>query len=225
MLDSTRDVAPVGRGDLVIFDLDGTLTDSAEGIVASFRHALHAVGAAVPDGDLVSRIVGPPMHITLQEMGLGDSAEAAIAAYRADYTSRGWSMNRPFDGIPALLADLQAAGVRLAVATSKAEPTAQRILAHFGLDASFEVVAGASPDGTRSAKSDVVAHALRQLAPLPDRVVMIGDRSHDVEGAAAHGIGTIVVGWGYGHRDFADGASGALAHVANVDDLREVLGV
>ncbi|PRC62337.1 hypothetical protein C6A85_03635, partial [Mycobacterium sp. ITM-2017-0098] len=72
-MDSTRDVAPVGRGDLVIFDLDGTLTDSAEGIVASFRHALHAVGAAVPDGDLVSRIVGPPMHLTLQEMGLGDS--------------------------------------------------------------------------------------------------------------------------------------------------------
>lgn len=225
MLDSTRGVAQVGRGDLVIFDLDGTLTDSAEGIVASFRHALQSVGAAVPDGDLVSRIVGPPMHITLQEMGLGDSAEAAITAYRADYTSRGWSMNRPFDGIPALLADLRTAGVRLAVATSKAEPTAQRILAHFGLDASFEVVAGASPDGTRSAKSDVVAHALRQLAPLPDRVVMIGDRSHDVEGAAAHGIGTIVVGWGYGHRDFADGDSGALAHVASVDDLREVLGV
>ncbi|PRC54230.1 hypothetical protein C6A85_49810, partial [Mycobacterium sp. ITM-2017-0098] len=85
---------------------------------------------------------------------------------------------------------------------------------------SFEVVAGASPDGTRSAKSDVVAHALQQLAPLPDRVVMIGDRSNDVEGAAAHGIGTIVVGWGYGHRDFADGDSGALAHVASVDGLR-----
>ncbi len=225
MLDSTRDVAPVGRGDLVIFDLDGTLTDSAEGIVASFRHALQAVGATVPDGDLVSRIVGPPMHVTLQEMGLGDCADAAIAAYRADYTSRGWSMNRPFAGIPALLADLQVAGVRLAVATSKAEPTAQRILAHFGLDSSFEVVAGASPDGARSAKSDVVAHALRQLAPVPDRVVMIGDRSHDVEGAAAHGIGTIVVGWGYGQRDFTDGDSGALTHVASVDDLREVLGV
>lgn len=225
MLDSTRDVDPVGRGDLVIFDLDGTLTDSAEGIVASFRHALQAVGAAIPDGDLVSQIVGPPMHITLQEMGLGDSAAAAIAAYRADYTSRGWSMNRPFAGIPALLADLQAAGVRLAVATSKAEPTAKRILAHFDLAASFEVVAGASPDGTRSTKSDVVAHALHQLAPLPDRVVMIGDRSHDVEGAAAHGIGTIIVGWGYGHRDFPDGDSGALAHVTSVEDLREVLGV
>ncbi|MFB1297135.1 HAD-IA family hydrolase [Mycobacterium sp. pW049] len=225
MLDSPRSATPVGRGDLVLFDLDGTLTDSAEGIVASFRHALHSVGAAVPDGDLVSRIVGPPMHITLQQMGLGDSAPAAIAAYRADYTARGWSMNRPFDGVTGLLTDLRAAGVRLAVATSKAEPTAERILAHFELDSYFEVIAGASPDGVRSTKADVVAHALRQLAPLPDRVVMIGDRSHDVEGAAEHGIGTIVVGWGYGHRDFADGGSGALAHVASVDDLREVLGV
>ena len=131
MLDSPRSATPVGRGDLVIFDLDGTLTDSAEGIVASFRHALHSVGATVPDGDLVSRIVGPPMHVTLQQMGLGEFADAAIAAYRADYMSRGWSMNRPFDGVAGLLTDLQAVGVRLAVATSKAEPTAARILAHF----------------------------------------------------------------------------------------------
>lgn len=225
MLDSTRNAAPVGRGDLVIFDLDGTLTDSAEGIVASFRHALHAVGATVPDGDLVSRIVGPPMHVTLQQMGLGKSTDTAIAAYRADYTARGWSMNKPFDGVVGLLTDLRAAGVRLAVATSKAEPTAARILAHFELDSYFEVIAGASPDGVRSTKADVVAHALQQLAPLPERVVMIGDRSHDVEGAAVHGIGTIVVGWGYGHRDFADGEGGALAHVASIDDLREVLGV
>jgi phosphoglycolate phosphatase-like HAD superfamily hydrolase len=225
MLDSTRDVVPLRRGDLVIFDLDGTLTDSAEGIVASFRHALQTVGAPVPEGDLVSRIVGPPMHLTLHEMGLGDSADAAVAAYRADYTSRGWSMNQPFAGIPALLADLRAAGVRLAVATSKAERTAQRILAHFGLASSFEVIAGASADGIRSAKSDVVAHALHQLAPVPDRVVMVGDRSHDVEGAAAHGIGTIVVGWGYGRPDFVDGDGGALAHVASVDELRGVLGV
>ena len=74
------------RPQLVIFDLDGTLTDSAQGIVSSFRHALGEVGAVVPDGDLASRIVGPPMHHTLREMGLGEDADAAIAAYRADYT-------------------------------------------------------------------------------------------------------------------------------------------
>ena len=211
---------------LVIFDLDGTLTDSARGIVSSFRHALGEIGAAVPDGDLASRIVGPPMHHTLRAMGLGDNADAAIAAYRADYTTRGWAMNSLFDGIAELLADLDAAGVRLAVATSKAEPTAQRIIAHFGLDQHFEVVAGASVDGSRASKADVVAHALAQLGPLPDRVLMVGDRSHDVEGAAEHGIDTVVVGWGYGHADFDEpDAVAALAHMSTVDDLREVLGV
>ena len=211
---------------LVIFDLDGTLTDSARGIVSSFRHALGEIGAAIPDGDLASRIVGPPMHHTLHAMGLGDHADAAIAAYRADYTARGWAMNSLFDGIAELVADLDAAGVRLAVATSKAEPTAQRIVAHFGLDQHFEVVAGASVDGSRATKADVVAHALAQLGPLPDRVLMVGDRSHDVEGAAEHGIDTVVVGWGYGRADFDEpDAVAALAHVSTVEDLREVLGV
>jgi len=214
------------RPQLVIFDLDGTLTDSAQGIVASFRHALGAIGAVVPDGDLVGMIVGPPMHHTLQSMGLGEQADAAVAAYREDYRTRGWAMNRTFDGIPALLADLRSAGVRLAVATSKAEPTAHRILTHFGLDEHFEVIAGASVDGLRAAKADVIKHALAQLEPLPERVLMVGDRSHDVEGAAEHGIETVVVGWGYGQADFDDpDAIVAHTHVATVDELREVLGV
>ncbi|BBX25117.1 HAD-IA family hydrolase [Mycolicibacterium alvei] len=217
------------RPQLVLFDLDGTLTDSAAGIVSSFRHALTHVGAEVPDGDLAGRIIGPPMHETLQALSLGEAsfdADTAIAAYRADYTSRGWAMNRLFDGVEALLADLRSAGVRLAVATSKAEPTAQRILEHFGLDGYFEVIAGASPDGVRAAKADVVAYALAQLQPLPERVLMVGDRMHDVEGAAEHGIGTVVVGWGYGATDFAGPtAVAAHAHVDTVAALREVLGV
>ncbi|MCV7385276.1 HAD-IA family hydrolase [Mycolicibacter longobardus] len=208
--------------ELVIFDLDGTLTDSAAGIVASFRHALGQIGAPVPEGDLAAQLVGPPMHHTLAAMGLGDQAEQAMAAYRADYTSRGWAMNTLFDGVPALLSDLRAAGVRLAVATSKVEPTARRILAHFGLDEYFEVVAGASVDGTRAAKSDVVAHALTQLAPLPERVLMVGDRRHDVDGAAAHGIDTVLVGWGYGRDDAVDDAT---TRAGDIAELREVLGV
>jgi phosphoglycolate phosphatase len=214
------------RPQLVIFDLDGTLTDSAPGIVASFRHALAAVDAEVPDGDLADRLVGPPMHHTLATLGLGDRADEAVAAYRADYTRRGWSMNRLYDGVTDLLGDLRAAGVRLAIATSKAEPTARRILEHFGIAGEFDVIAGASPDGTRAAKADVLAHALEQLGPLPDRVVMVGDRAHDVDGAAAHGIATVVVGWGYGRSDFdAPLATPPVAHVATVAELREVLGV
>ena len=212
--------------DLVIFDLDGTLTDSADGIVSSFRHALGEIGASVPEGDLSRKLVGPPMHHTLSAMGLGDRADEAIAAYRADYTPRGWAMNSLFDGIPDLLADLRAAGVRLAVATSKAEPTARRIIEHFGLDQHFEVIAGASLDGVRASKADVVAHALAQLEPIPARVLMVGDRSHDVEGASAHGIDTVVVEWGYGAEDFeVPDAAAALTHVSTIADLREVLGV
>lgn len=210
----------IATAQLVIFDLDGTLTDSADGIVASFLHALGHIGAAVPEGDLTARIVGPPMDDTLRGL-LGESAEEAIAAFRAEYGARGWAMNTPFDGIEALLGDLRAAGVRLAVATSKLEPTARRILAHFGLDGHFEVVAGAAPDGSRKSKEEVLAHALEQLAPLPERVLMVGDRSHDVDGAAAHGIDTVVVGWGYGRAD----TFGEATHAATVDELRRVLGV
>jgi phosphoglycolate phosphatase len=210
------------RPQLVIFDLDGTLTDSAHGVVASFRHALAAVGAEVPDGDLAALVVGPPMHRTLSGLGLGDRVADAVAAYRADYTSRGWAMNTLFDGIPEVLADLRAADVRLAVATSKAEPTARRILEHFGIAEHFEVIAGATLDGSRAAKADVMAHALAQLEPLPERVIMVGDRAHDVDGAAEHGIATVVVGWGYGNADVTDAA---VARVATVAELREVLGV
>lgn len=229
-----RDSAPASPGgaQLVIFDLDGTLTDSAEGIVASFLHALDHIGAPVPPGDLVAQIVGPPMDDTFRSMELGDDAEEAITAFRAEYGARGWAMNTLFDGIEALLADLRAAGVRLAVATSKLEPTARRILAHFGLDRHFEVIAGASPDGSRKAKVEVLAHALSQLEPLPERVLMVGDRSHDVHGAAAHGIDTVVVGWGYGKADFPDLGAGSEAagpdgvtYAATIDELRRTLGV
>jgi phosphoglycolate phosphatase len=221
----TNTISLAGKApQLVIFDLDGTLTDSAEGIVASFLHALSHVGAPVPEGDLTAQIVGPPMDDTFRALGLGESTDAAIAAFRAEYGTRGWAMNTVFDGIVALLADLRAAGVRLAVATSKREPTARRILAHFGLDQHFEVIAGA--DDSRRTKEQVLAYALAQLQPLPERVLMVGDRSHDVDGAAAHGIDTVVVGWGYGQADFAGRISSTgVTHAPTIDELRRALGV
>ena len=135
-------------------------------------------------------------------------------------------MNTLFDGVGQLLADLRSAGVRMAVATPKQEPTARRILAHFELDQYFEVIAGATPDGSRSSKKQVLAHALEQLQPLPARVLMVGDRSHDVDGAAEYGIDTVVVGWGYGQADFADGfGATVVSHAATVTELRRALGV
>ena len=129
-----------------------------------------------PDGDLAGRIVGPPMHHTLRGMGLGEHADAAIAAYRADYTTRGWAMNSLFDGIAATAR--RPARRRCAAGGGHVEGRADRprIIEHFGLDGHFEVVAGASLDGVRATKADVVAHALAQLEPLPERVLMVGDR-------------------------------------------------
>lgn len=200
----------------MIFDLDGTLTDSAAGIVGSFRHALSHVGAPEPEGDMASRVVGPPMHVTLGSMGLGDRTDDAIEAYRADYGERGWAVNKMFDGIREALTRLQEAGVAMVVATSKAEPLAHRILDHFGLSGFFQVIAGASPDGSRSSKAEVIAHALSQLETVPaGDTVMVGDRLHDVEGAAAHGIYTLVAEWGYGTSDFQDDSHEASRWIMN----------
>lgn len=211
---------------LVIFDLDGTLTDSAEGVVASFCHALAAVGAEVPTGDLAARVVGPPIQDTLATLGLDERAAEALTAYRADYVSRGWAMNSLYDGIAELLADLRGAGIRLAVATSKVEQTARLILEHFGIAGHFEVIAGATADGSRATKAEVLGHALTQLGALPDRVIMVGDREHDVAGAAEHGIETVLVEWGYGAGDFTgSGSVRPLASVATVGELRTALGV
>jgi phosphoglycolate phosphatase len=215
---------------VTLFDLDGTLTDSAPGIVAGFRHALTAVGAPEPDGDLLDRIVGPPMVDTLRSLGLDEATtQRALARYLERYDEIGWAENAVFDGIGDLLTAAASRGSRLAVATSKSERFARRILEHFALAGHFEVIAGATDDGTtRRAKVDVIEHALRGLGiePIdagrggtPD-VVMVGDREHDVHGAAHWGIPTVFVAWGYGSAEEAEGARWS---VDTVDELGRVL--
>ncbi|MXP21042.1 HAD hydrolase-like protein [Gordonia sp. HNM0687] len=222
---------PADRSTLLLVDLDGTITDSFDGIANSFRYALAAVGVDEPSPEVVAGIAGPPMIDTLTGLGLdAATAEAAMRAYRERYTDVGWLENSVFDGMGELLADLRAAGRTLAVATSKNEKTARAILEHFGLAQHFQVIAGASDDGRRRAKSDVIAHALRQLGVdatpgarvTAPPVVMVGDRAHDVDGAALYGIPAVIVAWGYALHGEEDSAAWAVGSVA---DLREVLGV
>ncbi|MEO9327520.1 HAD hydrolase-like protein [Gordonia aurantiaca] len=216
---------------VLLLDLDGTITDSFAGIANSFRHALAAVGAPEPDPEVVAGIAGPPMIDTLNGLGLEPAvADEAMRAYRERYTEIGWLENSVFDGMDSVLADLSAAGRTMAVATSKNQTTAQRILEHFELADHFEFIAGASDDGTRRHKSDVIAHAVSELGIPVDPgtghvtapVVMIGDRSHDVHGAAAFGISAILVRWGYAlHGEERDAAWA----VSSTAELRDVLGV
>lgn len=192
---------------VLLVDLDGTITDSLPGIAASLHHALEVVGARWDESRDIREIAGPPMPETFASLGIdGDTRARAMIAYRERYTETGWLENSVFPGMGPLLASLADEGFRMAVATSKDERAARRILDHFELDHHFEFIGGADLTVDRSAKADVIAHSLSALGIEPvtataggtGGALMIGDRAHDVEGAAHHGIPTAIVRWGYG---------------------------
>lgn len=200
---------------LVLFDVDGTLTDSASGILEALSHALNQLGLAQPDATTMRSFLGPPLAVTFAEYyGLDEeSTERGIAHYRERYASTSLTGNAVFPGIPELLTELTANGVTLATATSKPTPTAQRILDHFKLTKHFSFIGGATMTSERILKADVIAHTIENLPPH-DTVVMVGDRHHDITAALAHGIEPIGVTWGYG--DTAELKGAGATHI--VDD-------
>ncbi|TXG91462.1 HAD family hydrolase [Rhodococcus rhodnii] len=210
----------------MLFDLDGTITDSAPGIHRTFRHALAAVDRPVPGDDVLATIIGPPMRDTFVRLGFDPpTAERAITAYTERYDEQGWAENSVYPGMRDVLRTARELGLRTAVATSKAEPFAARILEHFDLTQYLDFVGGATLDGSRRAKSDVIAHSLRALGVNPGEhdgvpIVMVGDREHDVEGAALWGVKAVFVAWGYGAPAEAEHA---WRTVATTGELEEVL--
>ena len=210
---------------VVLFDLDGTLTDPAEGITKSVRHALNAFGIEVPDLKELNRFIGPPLADSFRDfygMDPGQCREA-IRVMREYFSERGIFENRPYDGIRELLERLRREGLRLMVATSKPTVFACRILEHFGLAEYFEFVGGAELSGERQAKCEVIRHVLERTGLEPsDRIVMVGDRRHAVEGARAGGLGCIGVLYGYGDRDELERA-GAERVVADLGELERAI--
>lgn len=188
----------------VLLDLDGTLSDSEPGILRSLQHACEVEGFPVPDDEQVRSVIGPPFELGLPAIGIPDDALGrVIDTYRKRYVAIGAYENTLYDGIVEMLDGLAAAGLTLGVATAKPEQTAHPILDYFGLSERFAVRAGATLTPERRSKSEVIAHALRELdlagdPDLGEHVIMVGDRDHDVNGAAHHGIPCIGVTWGYG---------------------------
>ena len=187
----------------VLLDLDGTLVDSAPGIVSTIAFTLEAMGRDVPPMSELLRWVGPPLPESFEQRGQMTAVEAAeaIRIYRTRYLDVGVYDAKLFDGVADLLRGLRAAGAHLAIATSKPTTPATIMLEHFTLSDHFDVIACAADDETRGLKAEVIEDALMGLRDqgLPtDSMVMVGDRIHDVEGAAHHGIDTIMVRWGYG---------------------------
>lgn len=186
----------------LLFDLDGTLTDSHEGIVNSVKHAYRAMGIPIPPDDELLSFIGPPLIDSFQEIaGLEYSeAEKAVAIFRERYYVTGLFENRVYDKIEETLGELREKGYVLAVATSKQEPIAVRVLEHFGLQRYFDVVAGGTMDDTRRSKADVIREALHRLnVSDADRAsaIMIGDRKHDIIGAKECGIASLGVYYGF----------------------------
>ena len=188
--------------DLILFDLDGTLTDAGPGILNCLEYALEDQGIPVPPREEMRTYLGPPLAVTFRDaFGMNDQqVTQAIDKYRERYHDVGLFENSVYEGVPELLAALQASGLRLVTATSKPEYSATRILQHFELDQYFEFIGAAALDGSRDSKSLVIAHTLQNTNthPTSHNMIMIGDRHHDVHGAREHGIDTIGVLWGYG---------------------------
>ena len=204
----------------ILFDLDGTLTDSGEGIMHCAELTLAHYHLPIPDRAQMRSMVGPPLRDSFLRFGIRQEDLAdAVEFYRKHYLAVGQFENAPYQGIQEVLERLQEDGCALYVATSKPETMAKGILEHFDLAKYFRIVCGAVPGG-RSTKEAVVGHLLTLLDDGHTRI-MVGDTIYDVEGAAYHGISTVAVNWGYGDVQQMQAAGAMIANT--MEELYQLL--
>ena len=210
----------------ILFDLDGTLTESGEGIINSVRYALDKMGRPEPEPEKLRVFIGPPLIGQFMSYAgfTREEAETAVKYYRERYASIGLFENRPYPGIPEMLRTLRENGYLTAVASSKPEHFVRLILDHFHMTDLFDEIVGATMDEKRTEKKDVVAESLRRLGmtDVRDCVLMVGDKEHDVFGAREEGLSCIAVAYGYGTMEELTAAK-PLRIVRTVAELQEAL--
>ncbi len=209
----------------ILFDLDGTLTDSGPGIMNSVIYALERFNIKVADRNTLRPFIGPPLTDSFQRfMGSSrEEAEKAVAYYREYYTDKGMFENTVYDGVPRLLETLLKQDMHLILTTSKPEVYAKQIMEHFDLARYFEMIAGSCLDGTRVKKAEVIRYALENRAITDlSKTIIVGDREHDVMGAKATGISSLGVLYGYGDREELEHA-GADYIAETVADIGKIL--
>lgn len=207
----------------ILFDLDGTLTDSGEGIMNCARLAFETYHIPIPEDRAMRTLIGPPLEVSFARFGMAqEDIPQAIEVFRKRYSAVGKYENFPYPGIHELLKKLTQQGHSLAVATSKPEVMALDILHHFDLAQFFgDNICGATLDRSRITKEDVITFLLNSMGN-PENLVMVGDTQYDVIGARAHGIPTIGVSWGYGEEESIR-AAGAAAIAHNMQELLNLL--
>ena len=209
----------------ILFDLDGTIVDSAPGITSTLAYTFETLGLPIPTPSELMKYVGPPLLDSFRDYAhfTPEQSAEALAIYREKYLNVGAYDATQFPGVGLVLKAIHESALPMSLATSKPELPATLILEHFNLATYFDIITGASEDEVRSAKSDVVAEALLRLKAMGadvSRPVLVGDREHDVLGAAANDVPTIFVEWGYG--SVAEQA-GAVAVVSTPEELKALL--
>lgn len=184
----------------IFFDLDGTLTDSQEGIFNSIIYSLKKMNRDIPSRATLRKMIGPPLINGFADILQipDDELETAVDFYREYFSDKGLFENRVYDGIPDLLKQLQKEKHILAIATSKPEIFAREIINHFQLNQYFSNIVGATLDGSLAKKDEILAQAIINVQANPKKAVMIGDRKHDIIGAKKNHISSIGVEWGFG---------------------------
>lgn len=213
------------RYKLAIFDLDGTLMDTSEGIFATANKTVIQLGyEAVEDEAQLSKFIGPPIHQCFVAVYDLDPSliEEAIDIYRVEYNRKGRYLARPYEGIEETLADLKSRGYRLAVGTLKYEPLAREMLGHFGLAHHFETIKG-SDDSSSLSKADIVNAVLSELGVAATDAVLIGDTVHDEEGARESGVSFIAVDYGFGFPKGHPRDDGMVALARSTQEVRTAL--
>ena len=189
----------------IFFDLDGTLTESGEGITKSVQYALEKLGVSAPDLEPLKVFVGPPLLDQFMKYAGFDkeTAQKGIEYYRERYSEKGMYENTVYPGVENALAELKRRGYRLAVASAKPTFYVTQIMDHFNLSRYFEVIAGTDLNGPKVSKSQVIEEALERmnLSDHRDQVIMVGDKEHDVFGARCAGLECIAVSYGYGNEE------------------------
>ncbi|MBP5305259.1 MAG: HAD hydrolase-like protein [Lachnospiraceae bacterium] len=210
----------------IIFDLDGTLTDSGKGVINSVLYAFEKLGIEAPKGSELRKFVGPPLTESFRTHGIpAEKVNDAIALYRERYVNGGGKYeNEVYDGIEGLLKALKEEGYKLYVGTSKPEELSKDILAHFGIDSYFDIIAGASLDLTRETKTQVLEYLLKQIETEEENpvMIMVGDTKYDVIGANDLSIPCVGVTWGYGTDSDMQNA-GAVSIAASCEELFAIL--
>lgn len=210
---------------IILFDLDGTLTDSSQGIINAIVYALKKMGVNDYDMSLLKKFLGPPLHESFEKFFHFDKKESlqAVEYYREYFSTKGLFENKVYCGITDLLKTLKENGNTLILATSKPQPFTDRIMQHFDLVKYFDFIAGSNMDTTRSKKAEVIEYAITECN-IKDKssVVMVGDRAEDMIGAQTVGIDSIGVEYGYGTFDELENA-GATYIAKTVEELKSLL--